>query len=90
MKREKYTGIPKLSLDKRMRRGVIKQISSPVSQRFIPPFREYHINIGYLFLIDGIFILNRPRRLNEFNKISDGSPVRRIQNFVWIEDINYE
>ncbi|MHA1757818.1 MAG: hypothetical protein ACTSVV_13665 [Promethearchaeota archaeon] len=59
-------------------------------EQFVPSYREYHICSGFLILINSIILLQQPHYLSEFFKISDGTAVKRVQNFVWIQDINYK
>lgn len=50
--------------------------------QYVPEFREYHINDGWLILITQISPLDVPRRKEEFRKHSDKKPVIRVYNLV--------
>ncbi len=59
-------------------------------REFVPEFRKYHIGSGFLILINSIKLLKSPRELNEFWKEDGSETIERVQNFVWVEDSEFD
>ena len=57
-------------------------------QWYLPSFRELSEH-AYLILITSMGRLDRNYKLGDFRKLSDGSAVERVQNYVLIEDPDY-